>query len=119
VNIVSHIKSHTHAAVLQYRATEDSIAAAKAWNAEERAKAQRDLGLMLNEDGVVANIRPIDVVAIEDLALPLSIRLECSEKMSALVEEFGFQCVLRSFRCEAAANDLVVRVLDANDAEDY
>jgi hypothetical protein len=116
--------NHSNPTTLNFP-TPESIEAAKLYNASEREKARLECGLILAKDGTVAEIRPLHVAAIQDAViqdlynLPLSLKLKCSERMSELVEEFGYPCVERAFRCEAAANDLVVRVLDANEAEDY
>ena len=95
--------------------TPESIAAAKAFNASERAKAERELGLVIKPDGTVAEIRPVDVVALDAYGLTEPDR-ECSDRMSALVEQFSWITVERCFRLEAAANGFMVRVLAENEA---
>lgn len=96
-----------------YRATPASIAAAKAAAAAEREEA-RKAGIETDADGhlIIPELGLLRMALIEDLGIPLETRVACSERVSALVEEFGLQCVIRSVRCEAKVNGLDLRVID-------
>lgn len=92
-------------------ATPESIAKAKADCEAERAKI-RAAGVPVDNEGhlQIPELRPLHMALIEDCGIPLSIRTACSEKVSALVEEYGLDCLIRSVRCELAVNGMTLTV---------
>lgn len=96
------------------KASEESIARAKADCLQARADFTRETGIPITDDGrmQIPELRPLHMAVLEDEGFTVQERSEVAGKVDELVETYGWALVLRSVRSVAAANGQRVMVED-------